>query len=528
MKLLVGLIALLSIASVLEAAEIDPSERYTVICDYIGVEPDPRYLPEDFETNDEQSLKLVNATVVISTETVNEHGETQYEKLASKQLENGRAVLEGETSDPMMVTIAIESETETLLSARTVLAPRDVVSVAILDYRAQLSRNKLALIGRSQLAENPEKKFTIVGNLSSVDWDLSKTTATVSVYGHDETINFGTVLLKEGCFLIEGEIVEPTVVHISISTGEMGYGASTNAIVEPKSVIRVLPDGPVHHQLFTTSGAGKHLQLIESWLQSLEYRDLVDAYTVALDELYAEVNTRREILSRNADATFKRIEETDLYKRKEQLWEQLWTLRQNSRNSIAKTASDPFDRLLALEMGAYFRNASIQLRIYDELALLLDEDLVARRVKPARDALFDFLQNAANRRSLDVGDKAPHFVLPNVDGEEVALSDVLDENELILIDFWASWCAPCIAQFPILKELYAEYNENGFEIVTISIDDTLDEWKMASIKQELPWLDLAAIGGFSVDVPLSYGIFFVPMNYLLDSKGGSHSKGHRT
>ncbi|MDE0252043.1 MAG: TlpA disulfide reductase family protein [Gammaproteobacteria bacterium] len=153
------------------------------------------------------------------------------------------------------------------------------------------------------------------------------------------------------------------------------------------------------------------------------------------------------------------------------------------------------------------------------LELLLDEDLVARRVKPARDALFDFLQNAANRRSLDVGDKAPQFALPNLEGEEVALSHVLDDNQLILIDFWASWCAPCIAQFPKLKELYAEYNKNGFEIATISIDDTLDEWKIASTEQELPWLDLGAIGGFSADVPLSYGIFFVPMNYLVDSKG---------
>jgi len=106
-----------------------------------------------------------------------------------------------------------------------------------------------------------------------------------------------------------------------------------------------------------------------------------------------------------------------------------------------------------------------------------------------------------------------------LEGEEVAISHVLDDNQLILIDFWASWCAPCIAQFPKLKELYAEYNKNGFEIATISIDDTLDEWKIASTEQELPWLDLGAIGGFSADVPLSYGIFFVPMNYLVDSKG---------
>lgn len=69
---------------------------------------------------------------------------------------------------------------------------------------------------------------------------------------------------------------------------------------------------------------------------------------------------------------------------------------------------------------------------------------------------------------------------------------------------------------------------NGFEIVTISIDYTFEDWKNASIEQDIPWLNVADIGGFSQSVPTSYGIFFVPMNYLLDTSGSVVQKNIET
>lgn len=68
--------------------------------------------------------------------------------------------------------------------------------------------------------------------------------------------------------------------------------------------------------------------------------------------------------------------------------------------------------------------------------------------------------------------------------------DVLAENEVVLVDFWASWCVPCIASIPKLKELYADYQDKGFEIVFVSIDDEYDDWKNESDKQELAWINL--------------------------------------
>ena len=92
-------------------------------------------------------------------------------------------------------------------------------------------------------------------------------------------------------------------------------------------------------------------------------------------------------------------------------------------------------------------------------------------------------------------------------------------NELVYIDFWASWCGPCIATFPALREIYSDFNKNGFEILMISIDDTFEEWKEASDEHKLAWINVADIGGFKQETPVAYGVQGIPKAFLVDSTG---------
>lgn len=124
-----------------------------------------------------------------------------------------------------------------------------------------------------------------------------------------------------------------------------------------------------------------------------------------------------------------------------------------------------------------------------------------------------------NDKQLVSGQKVPDFTLLNSDGEKVSLSDSLDKNDLVLVDFWASWCGPCVASFPKLKELRATYSQEGFEIVSISIDRTREEWVEASEKYEIPWIDLGELESWHGDVATLYGVHFVPKSYLIDSEG---------
>ena len=123
-----------------------------------------------------------------------------------------------------------------------------------------------------------------------------------------------------------------------------------------------------------------------------------------------------------------------------------------------------------------------------------------------------------NDKQLVSGQKVPNFTLTNLDGEEVSLSDILDKNEVVLVDFWASWCGPCVASFPKLKELRSTYLQRGFEIVSISIDRTHEEWVEGSEKNEVPWIDLGELESWHGEVAIKYGVHYVPKSYLVDNE----------
>jgi len=107
---------------------------------------------------------------------------------------------------------------------------------------------------------------------------------------------------------------------------------------------------------------------------------------------------------------------------------------------------------------------------------------------------------------------APEFDLLGLDGEPVKLSD--SSGKIRLIDFWATWCAPCREEIPMLNELQASYGERGFQIVAIAeeeqevIRDFVEEYGVE-------YLNLVG----TEDISEAYGVLGLPAAYLLDGEG---------
>lgn len=124
-----------------------------------------------------------------------------------------------------------------------------------------------------------------------------------------------------------------------------------------------------------------------------------------------------------------------------------------------------------------------------------------------------------NDKQLIRGQKASDFTLADLQGNNVSLFDVLEESDTVLVDFWTVSCGPCIASFPKLKELRASYAQQGFEIVTISIDLDREDWISGSEEHELPWINLGELESFDGKVATKYGVRFIPKSYLIDKDG---------
>lgn len=118
------------------------------------------------------------------------------------------------------------------------------------------------------------------------------------------------------------------------------------------------------------------------------------------------------------------------------------------------------------------------------------------------------------------GQPAPEFTLTTWQGSAISLSDF--RGKVVLLDFWASWCAPCIAAMPDLKKLYEKYRLEGFEIVGISTDTDTDAWLRAINQHELTWtnvIDERPDGILKSIVGTDYSISFLPTLFLIDKEG---------
>ena len=117
-------------------------------------------------------------------------------------------------------------------------------------------------------------------------------------------------------------------------------------------------------------------------------------------------------------------------------------------------------------------------------------------------------------RKVAVGVNVPEINLPDVEGKSFALSSL--KGKWVLLDFWASWCAPCRREGKHVLELYKKYQQSGFEVLGVSIDQNPDAWKQAIQEDQTPWkhvLDQRS------EVAKTFGVSSVPRVFLIDPKG---------
>jgi peroxiredoxin len=123
----------------------------------------------------------------------------------------------------------------------------------------------------------------------------------------------------------------------------------------------------------------------------------------------------------------------------------------------------------------------------------------------------------AELKRLDkVGKPAPQFATEDVKGNPLRLAAY--HGKYVLVDFWATWCAPCISELPRLQAAYRTYHDSGFEIIGVSLDENKTAVTDFVKVRNIPWPQVHNASS-SADLVESFGVITIPAVYLIDPEG---------
>lgn len=325
------------------------------------------------------------------------------------------------------------------------------------------------------------------------------------IYIYDVDLNaIDSTNVENGTFSLTGHVEEPEKVIVGNVNSKIPLGITIFLENVPFSI-------EITDASYEVKG-GEIQKLIYGFYDTDQYKDLMKKYEAILEESF---NDSTNIMAEKSQKVIKSLEE------------KLFNIEFESFRNILEGDYPTNTKLLALSSTQDWRGYPVekQLKMLDEYEKELGKNKLIDYHRKYLTADTSAPVEEEMRVEPKTGENFTDIIAFDSEGQEVKLSDIIAKNKYVILEFWASWCSPCRAEIPNLKEAYNKFKSKGLEIYSVSLDDKAEKWLEASQEENAPWLNLYAPEAFKSKAAIDYGVNAIPSSFLISKEGKIVAKG---
>lgn len=314
-----------------------------------------------------------------------------------------------------------------------------------------------------------------------------------------EVVPVDTAIIKNMKFSFDGKSIEEGVYYI----------ISDNAALD--SLASDIKNGmPIY---LNEKGLKGEITEKEIILKGNPYTEAFSKLSKELKSHYAEMNLLYDEAMKEVDAA-----EGNLPKETEDRINGEFAL---VGDKIKKSYSDYFDKEITNPLGEEAFLYYISMGAFDGLFTETELEEIVNKGNESflsNPMILEIKAEWEDNKRIGKGAMFTDFETKDINGKTVRLSDIAGKGDYVLIDFWASWCGPCLREMPVLQEAYNQFNGKNFKIISISVDAKETDWKDALTKLKLPWIQWG-YGDYIQEAASIYKVASIPHTILLDPNG---------